>query len=67
MRSGVRLQLGCHGVARNLKDLRHVQVALFHNEDAGDGTSVGRSAPGLERQGHELVHVVERSAECVWR
>jgi diacylglycerol kinase (ATP) len=35
-----------------------LRVALFHNEDAGDGSSVHEIAALLERHGHRLVQVV---------
>jgi diacylglycerol kinase family enzyme len=37
-----------------------LQVALFHNEDAGDGSSVHEIAELLERHGHRLVQVVDK-------
>jgi diacylglycerol kinase family enzyme len=42
-------------------------VTLFHNEDAGDGTSTREICTLLERYGHVLVHVLaaEASAEQV--
>jgi diacylglycerol kinase (ATP) len=44
-----------------------MRVALFHNEDAGDGTSVDEIRSLLERHGHHLVQVVDKewSAELV--
>ena len=44
-----------------------MRVALFHNEDAGDGTSVDEISSLLERHGHHLVQVVDKewSAELV--
>jgi diacylglycerol kinase family enzyme len=44
-----------------------MRVALFHNEDAGDGTSVDDITSLLERHGHHLVQVVDKewSAELV--
>src|SRR5262245_16364111 len=36
----------------------HVRVALFHNEDAGDGSSLDEITALLERHGHHLVHVI---------
>ena len=38
----------------------HVQVALFHNEDAGDGSSVDEITALLERHGHRLVQVIDK-------
>jgi diacylglycerol kinase (ATP) len=38
----------------------HVQVALFHNEDAGDGSSVDEITALLERHGHRLVRVIDK-------
>jgi diacylglycerol kinase family enzyme len=37
-----------------------VRVALFHNEDAGDGTSVDDITALLERHGHQLVQVINK-------
>jgi diacylglycerol kinase family enzyme len=37
-----------------------VRVALFHNEDAGDGSSVDEIATLFERHGHHLVNVVDK-------
>jgi diacylglycerol kinase family enzyme len=37
-----------------------VRVALFHNEDAGDGNSVEEITALLERHGHHLVQVVDK-------
>jgi diacylglycerol kinase family enzyme len=37
-----------------------VRVALFHNEDAGDGSSVEKITALLERHGHHLVNVVDK-------
>ena len=37
-----------------------MRVALFHNEDAGDGTSVDEISSLLERHGHHLVQVVDK-------
>jgi diacylglycerol kinase family enzyme len=37
-----------------------VRVALFHNEDAGDGSSVEEITALLERHGHHLVNVVDK-------
>ena len=37
-----------------------MRVALFHNEDAGDGSSVDEIKALLERHGHRLVQVVEK-------
>jgi diacylglycerol kinase family enzyme len=37
-----------------------VRVALFHNEDAGDGSSVDEIRALLERHGHRLVQVVDK-------
>ena len=44
-----------------------MKVALFHNEDAGDGTSVDEIRALLERHGHHLVQVVDKewSAEQI--
>ena len=44
-----------------------MRVALFHNEGAGDGTSVDEISSLLERHGHHLVQVVDKewSAELV--
>jgi diacylglycerol kinase family enzyme len=44
-----------------------MRVALFHNKDAGDGTSVNEISSLLERHGHHLVQVVDKewSAELV--
>jgi diacylglycerol kinase family enzyme len=36
-----------------------LRIALFHNEDAGDGTSVSDISALLERHGHHLVQVVD--------
>lgn len=36
-----------------------MRVALFHNEDAGDGTSLHEISALLERHGHHLVHIVD--------
>jgi diacylglycerol kinase family enzyme len=45
----------------NPRTLRYtVLVALFHNEDAGDGSSVHEIADLLERHGHHLVQVVDK-------
>jgi diacylglycerol kinase (ATP) len=37
-----------------------VRVALFHNEDAGDGSSVDEITALLARHGHRLVQVVDK-------
>ena len=37
-----------------------MQVALFHNEDAGDGSSVDEITALLERHGHRLVQVIDK-------
>jgi diacylglycerol kinase family enzyme len=37
-----------------------VQIALFHNEDAGDGSSVEEITVLLERYGHHLVQVIDK-------
>ena len=37
-----------------------MRVALFHNEDAGDGSSVDEITALLERHGHHLVQVVDK-------
>jgi diacylglycerol kinase family enzyme len=37
-----------------------VRVVLFHNEDAGDGSSVDELTALLERHGHHLVQVVDK-------
>jgi diacylglycerol kinase family enzyme len=37
-----------------------VRVALFHNEDAGDGSSVDEITALLERHGHQLVQVIDK-------
>jgi diacylglycerol kinase family enzyme len=37
-----------------------VRVALFHNEDAGDGTPADEIRALIERHGHHLVHVVDK-------
>jgi diacylglycerol kinase family enzyme len=37
-----------------------VRVALFHNEDAGDGSSVDEITELLERHGHHLAQVVDK-------
>ncbi|MGH6690863.1 MAG: diacylglycerol/lipid kinase family protein [Gammaproteobacteria bacterium] len=37
-----------------------MRVALFHNEAAGDGTSVNEISALLERHGHHLVQVVDK-------
>jgi diacylglycerol kinase family enzyme len=37
-----------------------VRIALFHNEDAGDGTSVDEIRTLLERHSHHLVQVVDK-------
>jgi diacylglycerol kinase family enzyme len=37
-----------------------VRVALFHNEDAGDGSSVDEIQALFERHGHRLVRVVDK-------
>ena len=37
-----------------------MRVVLFHNEDAGDGSSVDEIAALLERHGHHLVNVVDK-------
>jgi len=37
-----------------------VRVVLFHNEDAGDGSSVDEITTLLERHGHQLVNVVDK-------
>jgi diacylglycerol kinase family enzyme len=37
-----------------------VRVALFHNEDAGDGSSVDEITALLERHGHHLVQVEDK-------
>ena len=44
-----------------------VRIALFHNEDAGDGSSVEEIRALLERHGHHLVQVVDEewSAEQI--
>jgi diacylglycerol kinase (ATP) len=39
-----------------------VRVALFHNDEAGDGSSVHEITALLERHGHHLVRVVDK--EC---
>jgi diacylglycerol kinase family enzyme len=41
-----------------------VRVALFHNEDAGDGSSVDEITALLERHGHQIVHVVDRDCRA---
>jgi diacylglycerol kinase (ATP) len=38
----------------------HLRIALFHNEDAGDGSSVDEITALLERHGHRLVQVVDK-------
>ena len=38
----------------------HVRVVLFHNEDAGDGSSVDEITALFERHGHHLVQVVDK-------
>jgi diacylglycerol kinase family enzyme len=43
-----------------LNDEVPVRVALFHNEDAGDGSSVEEITALLERHGHHLVNVVDK-------
>jgi diacylglycerol kinase family enzyme len=40
----------------------HVLVSLFHNEDAGDGSSVHEITALLDRHGHRVVQVVNN--EC---
>ena len=44
-----------------------MRIALFHNEDAGDGSSVEEIRALLERHGHHLVQVVDEewSAEQI--
>ncbi|HKH73171.1 MAG TPA: diacylglycerol kinase family protein [Vicinamibacterales bacterium] len=37
-----------------------MRVALFHNEDAGDGSSIEEITALLERHGHDLVQVVDK-------
>lgn len=37
-----------------------MRIALFHNEDAGDGRSVDEIRALLERHGHHLVQVVDK-------
>ena len=37
-----------------------MQIALFHNEDAGDGRSVEEITALLERHGHHLVQVIDK-------
>jgi diacylglycerol kinase family enzyme len=37
----------------------HVRVSLFHNEGAGDGSSVHEITALLERHGHRLVQVID--------
>jgi diacylglycerol kinase family enzyme len=37
-----------------------VRIALFHNEDAGDGSSVDEITTLLERHGHRLVQVIDK-------
>src|SRR5688572_33077090 len=37
-----------------------VRVVLFHNEDAGDGSSVHEITSLLKRHGHRLVQVVDK-------
>jgi diacylglycerol kinase (ATP) len=37
-----------------------VRVALFHNEDAGDGSSVDKITALLKRHGHDLVQVIDK-------
>lgn len=37
-----------------------MRVALFQNEDAGDGTSISEISALIERHGHRLVHVVDK-------
>ena len=37
-----------------------VRVALFHNEDAGDGSSLDEITALLERHGHHLVQVIDK-------
>lgn len=37
-----------------------MRVVLFHNEDAGDGSSVDEITTLLERHGHQLVNVVDK-------
>lgn len=37
-----------------------MRVVLFHNEDAGDGSSVDEITALLERHGHQLVQVVDK-------
>ena len=38
----------------------NVRIALFHNEDAGDGSSVDEITTLLERHGHRLVQVIDK-------
>jgi diacylglycerol kinase family enzyme len=40
-----------------------MRVALFHNEDAGDGVACECVAELLQQHGHELIRVVERKAD----
>jgi len=40
-----------------------MRVALFHNGDAGDGVSLGHVTELIQQHGHELVRVVERTAD----
>lgn len=37
-----------------------MRIALFHNEDAGDGSSVDEITTLLERHGHRLVQVIDK-------
>ncbi len=39
----------------------HVRLALFHNQDAGDGSSVDEITALLERHGHHVVNVVDEA------
>jgi diacylglycerol kinase (ATP) len=41
----------------------HVRVSLFHNDDAGEGTSLHEIRSALEHHGHELVHVVRKTSD----
>jgi diacylglycerol kinase family enzyme len=41
-----------------------LRIALFHNEDAGDGSSVDEIRSLLERHGHRLVHVVDKKSSA---
>ena len=38
----------------------HVRVALFHNEGAGDGSSVDEITAVLDRHGHHIVQLVDK-------